>query len=429
MTIRLFILTLLLVPIISFGQKESLIYQINYGKAKFDLSEKNKQVLSSICDTLNGKTIYAIYINGHTDSDADSSYNQQLSLKRSLAVKDFFLNKGIDETLIKVQAKGEEQPLVENKTPLGKAKNRRVEVVILFPQKPQVKVIEVKKEVNTSACNGDTTVALEGGYVLTMSICDWKKNSECLRIEKRLNYKFNVKENWLKKHIGFKNYKKVISYEPHYEFYVVACTDSCFQNKMKLYIPHYNAQGLIISEKYSQKKNDKNQAATLAFKKAKLGDSAYYVADIYCPGILKCGTDNRCSHDVKLYAKNKISILSYSYYTWNPFFNKDSAKTVTPLNDKKIIDNYRNTFFQSLNILYKSDTIHLKNIPIDVFAHGINKIKTKGSREDKSYFLFIPYRKRYKCGHFKKYKIRAKDIENLSHFNLFDLNIETQENQ
>ncbi|MGG9961169.1 OmpA family protein [Ferruginibacter sp. SUN106] len=421
---RLIILFLFLVPLKNYAQQQSLRYQIRYKQNKYELSNQNKQTISTISDTLKGKTNYIIYINGHTDSDADSSYNQQLSLKRSLEVKSFLVEKGIDETLIKVQAKGEEQPLVANTTPLEKAKNRRVEIVVLFLQMPREEVIEIKKEMNEPGCNGDTTVILEGGYVLTMSKCDWDKNRQCLRIEKRLSYKFKTKENWLKKHVGFKDYKKGISYEPHYEFYVVACRDSCFQNKMKLYIPQYNARGLNISERYSQKKNDKSQSATLAFKKTKLGDSAYYVADIYCPGTLNCGTDNRCTHDVTLYAKNKITILSYSYYTWNPFFNKDSAKAVIPLNDKRVKEQYRNTFFQTLNILHKGDTIQFKNIPIDIFAHGINKIKTKGSKDDKSYFLFIPYRKRYKCGHFKRYKIRAKDIEHLKHFDIQDLEIE-----
>jgi hypothetical protein len=424
---RIFTLIIfLLFAIISYGQKNSLKYQIRYKKNGFELTEQNRKTISTICDTLLGKTDYLIYINGHSDSDADSSYNQQLSLKRSLEVKTFLVDKGMVESLIKVQALGEEQPIVANSSPLAKSKNRRVEIIVLFTQKADEKIIDAKVVSGESICKDDTTITLSSGYVLAMSKCDYQANKECLRIERRLNYKINVKENWLKKHIGFKNYKKYISYEPHYEFYVVACYDSCFKNKIKLYIPHFNANGLNIIEIFSQKKNNKNQTTSLKFKNTKLGDSAYYVADIYCPGFLKCGTDNRCYHNVNLKAKNSIKILSYSYFTWNPFFNQDSTKTVTTPNQSKITDNIRNTYFHSLNILYQGDTIQLKNIPIEVFAHGVRKIKTKSGKDDKSYFLFIPYRKRYKCGHFKKYKIRAKDIENLKHFNLQDLEIENE---
>ncbi|MCX6209787.1 MAG: OmpA family protein, partial [Bacteroidetes bacterium] len=119
---KLIILFLFFTPVIIFSQKNSLIYQIRFDRNEFQITDKNKQVLSLICDTLKGKSNYIIYINGYTDSDADSSYNQQLSMKRSLSAKEYLLEKGIEETSIKVQALGEEQPLVENTTPLQKAK-------------------------------------------------------------------------------------------------------------------------------------------------------------------------------------------------------------------------------------------------------------------------------------------------------------------
>jgi hypothetical protein len=420
---RLIILFLFLEPLAIFAQNNSLIYQVHFDKNKYELSVKNKEILALICDSLIGKTNYILYINGHTDSDADSSYNQNLSMKRSFAVRKFLIKKGIDEAFLRTQAMGEEQPLIANTAPLEKAKNRRVELLVLFQQNPVEKIIEVKNDLNVSIDNSDTTITLYNGYKLILSKHDYEKNSACLRVKKSLSYKFNIKENWLKKHIGFKNYKKVISYEPHYEFYVVACRDSCFKKPIKLFIPQYQAIGLNIGVKYLQKQNDKNGSATLAFKKIKLGDSAYYKANINCPGMLRCGTDNRCGHPVNLYAKNNISIISYSY---NVSLHSDSLVEINPENNKMVTENYQHTFFRRLNILYKGDTITLKNIPIDVFAHGCKKIKTLGSKEDKSYFLFIPYRKRHSCGHYKKYKIRAKDIENLKHFDIQDLEIETE---
>jgi hypothetical protein len=331
------------------------------------------------------------------------------------------VGRGIKDSLLKVQAMGEDQPLVANTTPLQKAKNRRVELVVLFQQAPQVVHIEPEKDTSAPGCNGDTTVTLEGGYKLVLSKCDWERNSTCLRIAKRLDYKFDIKENWLKRHIGFKNYMKVITYEPHYEFYVVSCTDSCFQDPIKLYISHYQAPGLKTGIKFSQKKNDKGGATGLTFKKTKLGDSAYYVADIYCPGRLKCGTDNRCAHLVNLYAKNDISILSYSYYVRDASSYFDSLVEAKPTTPEQLTDWYTHAFFHTLTFLYRGDTITLHDIPIEMFAHGRRKIKSKGSEFDKAYFMFIPFRKKYRCGHYKKYKIRAKDIENLSRFKLSDL--------
>lgn len=417
------ILFLLLLPLINFGQQKSIAYQVNFERNKYELSAKAKQLLSFIYESIAEKSNYIIYINGHTDNDADSSYNQLLSLQRSSSVKDFFIEKGIRDSLLRVQAMGEKQPLVENNTPFAKAKNRRVEIIVLFQQISYEKDIKLNTEESALNCNTDTTVGLESGYKLTLSKCEWERNKECLRVDKEFKYEIKIKENWLKKHLGFKNYKKEIKYKPHYNFYVVACEDSCFQKSVKLYISQYKVPKMELGVRYFQKKDNRNGIANLMFKEVKMGDSAYYVTNIYCPGILRCGTDNRCNHLVNLYAKNKISILSYSYYDGIRYSKLDTSLVkAKPLNSKRIKDNYRHTFFETLNIIYKADTIALKNIPIDIFAHGAKKIKSNPA--NKSYFLFIPYRKARSCGHFKKYKIRAKDIKYLKRFNLFDLQIE-----
>ena len=414
---KLSLLLFVLVPFICCAQ-QSLVYKIRYEKNKFELNNQNKKILSAIADTLIGKTNYLIYINGHADSDADKSSNLELSLKRSNAVKDFFIVNGIDESLIKLQANGEEQPLVENTTPLEKAKNRRVEILILFQQKPNEKIINLIG-MPVSPCPGDTTVTLNDGYVVTMSKCDWERNSTCLRIEKKLTYKFKTKENWLKKHIGLKNYKKLISYEPHYEFSIFSCYDSCFKQPIKLYIPQYNAEGLKILEKFSQKKNDKDGESSLVFKKAKMGNATYFTAIINCPGNVNCGFRDECTHLVNLYAKKNISVLSYSYFERRDYTKKDTLIDKIPENPKRFTDNYEHAFFQTLELAYKGDTIVLSNIPIEIFAHGLRKIKRKSG--EYAYFMFIPYRKNYKCGHYKKYKIRPKDIEFLKQFRLSEL--------
>ncbi|WP_207632937.1 OmpA family protein [Foetidibacter luteolus] len=424
MSKKLIVLCLFFKPFMIFGQNSSLIYQLRFERNKFEITQKNKQILSLICDTLSGKDNYLIYINGHTDSDADSSYNQQLSMKRSLSVKKFLVEKGIKESLLSLQAMGEEQPLVANTAPLEKAKNRRVEVLVVFQKKHDEKFIEVQKELIATRDNEDTSVTLENGFKLILSKQDWNKNKNCLRVKKLLFYKFYVEENWLKKHIGFKNYRKIISYEPQYQFSVISCTDSCFENSLKLYIPYYEAIGLKNGIKYSQKRKSKQGSIKLSFGKAKFGDSIYYKADVYCPGTINCGTDNRCTHPITLYAKNDISILSYSYNLRSSSTYFDSLIEVKPINSKRITENYNNAFFHRLTFISNRDTIILKNIPVDVFAHGWKKIKTLGAEYDMSYFMFIPFRKKYTCGHYKKYKIRKKDIENLKQFDLNDLEIE-----
>ena len=72
---------------------------------------------------------------GHTDSVGSDAYNQKLSMRRSQAVKAYLVSKGIDKTRIYTEGKGEKQPVADNKTKDGRAKNRRVEIEVVGSRK------------------------------------------------------------------------------------------------------------------------------------------------------------------------------------------------------------------------------------------------------------------------------------------------------
>lgn len=421
MKLKQLLVLVLFIPDLCFAQEQSQLYQILFRKNDYKLSEINKQFLSAISDSLLGKSNFIIYINGHTDSDADSRYNHTLSLNRSIAVKNYLTEKGVNDSLFIIQALGEENPLVANTTPIEKAKNRRVELYVLYRIYEKKEIIFHKQYDTVTDCNRDTLVELEGGYKVTLSVCDWEKNKKCLTIIKSLTYKFISKENWLKKHLGFKNYEKIIRSEPHYNFLILSCQDSCFSRPAKLYIPQYQAPGLTTSAGASQKKNNKNAKIKLVFKQTKIGSYAYYVADIYCPGMINCYLDKRCTHPVSLYFKRNTRVLAYSYSENSLEYNKDTVIQIIPENQKKITTNYRNAFFNTILIKHHNDTIQLKDIPIEQFAHNRKKINSNLGTESKSYFFFIPYRKKHKCMHYTKYKLRVRDIKKLQHFNLQEL--------
>ena len=72
-----------------------------------------------------------VQVIGHTDSDGDASYNQGLSERRANAVADQIQAGGVPYHRLRIIGLGEEQPVASNLTPEGKARNRRVEVVII----------------------------------------------------------------------------------------------------------------------------------------------------------------------------------------------------------------------------------------------------------------------------------------------------------
>ena len=91
------------------------------GKAKLDdLVGKVKAI--------NLEVIIAV---GHTDSVGADAYNQKLSVRRAEAVKAYLVSKGIEKNRVYTEGKGEKQPVADNKTKEGRAKNRRVEIEVV----------------------------------------------------------------------------------------------------------------------------------------------------------------------------------------------------------------------------------------------------------------------------------------------------------
>jgi len=75
-----------------------------------------------------------IRVEGHTDSTGTAAKNEELSLRRADAVKRVLVGRGVKETQITALGMGEAKPVQDNKTPAGRAANRRVELHIDVPQ-------------------------------------------------------------------------------------------------------------------------------------------------------------------------------------------------------------------------------------------------------------------------------------------------------
>ncbi|MDE3182516.1 MAG: OmpA family protein [Bacteroidota bacterium] len=88
--------------------------------------------LKEIAGVLQDNTNVKVKIIGHTDSDGDAAQNLALSRKRAEAVKSALTNEfKINASRIETDGKGASDPVADNKTPEGKAQNRRVEFVKL----------------------------------------------------------------------------------------------------------------------------------------------------------------------------------------------------------------------------------------------------------------------------------------------------------
>ena len=94
-----------------------------------------KTALDDLASKLGDMNLEVIIAVGHTDSIGSDAYNQRLSVRRAEAVKAYLTSKGIEANRVYTEGKGEAQPVADNKTKDGRAKNRRVEIEVVGTRK------------------------------------------------------------------------------------------------------------------------------------------------------------------------------------------------------------------------------------------------------------------------------------------------------
>lgn len=98
---------------------------------KSTLKPEGRSILDQVAQQSAQLILESVLATGHTDSVGTEKYNQGLSERRAAAVKQYLASRGVPADQIIAQGRGELQPVADNKTKAGRAKNRRVEVEII----------------------------------------------------------------------------------------------------------------------------------------------------------------------------------------------------------------------------------------------------------------------------------------------------------
>ena len=129
---------------VSFNPCEIVITdKVYFRYDKFEIDPKSFPLLDAVASVvLSQQWILKIEVQGHTDSDGPDAYNEELSQNRANAVMQYLATKKVDPARLVAKGYGEKVPIASNAGKVGRAKNRRVQFIIIDPS--QTKCTEKK---------------------------------------------------------------------------------------------------------------------------------------------------------------------------------------------------------------------------------------------------------------------------------------------
>jgi len=107
------------------------LYGIHFDSGKDQFKPSSLSTLQAVSEVIKGMQDNMFEISGHTDSDGQDAYNQNLSERRSRTVIKWLVDHGVNASQLKAKGYGESKPVVPNNTEAGKALNRRVQLRVL----------------------------------------------------------------------------------------------------------------------------------------------------------------------------------------------------------------------------------------------------------------------------------------------------------
>ncbi len=110
---------------------DGVIRGIYFDLDKDTIKPRSRPVLDRAVAVFTEFPSVRIEISGHTDSTGSIAYNRDLSRRRAEAVKAYLVEHGIDHGRIQTRGAGPDEPIDTNRTPAGRAKNRRIEFQVL----------------------------------------------------------------------------------------------------------------------------------------------------------------------------------------------------------------------------------------------------------------------------------------------------------
>ena len=108
--------------------------EVSFDTNSYAIKPAMRGVLDPFANSLRDDPATRVSIIGHTDSTGSDAINNPLSVERAQSVRDYLAARGVSPTRIQTDGRGSREPIADNGSDAGRAKNRRVEIYLAEPQ-------------------------------------------------------------------------------------------------------------------------------------------------------------------------------------------------------------------------------------------------------------------------------------------------------
>lgn len=103
---------------------------ISFDTGRYDIKPNLRPILDQFAQGLSQQPGTEVRIIGHTDNTGSDAVNNPLSVNRAQSTRDYLVARGVNSSRITIDGRGEREPIADNTTEVGRARNRRIEIFL-----------------------------------------------------------------------------------------------------------------------------------------------------------------------------------------------------------------------------------------------------------------------------------------------------------
>ena len=108
----------------------SIPSDISFDTGRYDIKPSLRPILDQFAQGLSQQPSMEVRIVGHTDSTGSDAINNPLSVNRAQSARNHLVSRGVDSGRIAIDGRGAREPIADNNTEQGRARNRRIDIFL-----------------------------------------------------------------------------------------------------------------------------------------------------------------------------------------------------------------------------------------------------------------------------------------------------------